>query len=185
MKVEAERHCKEEEAKITAEQQKAWITRVSPLWKPLREQNLIAAGQNHTVGVKSDGTVITVGAYRWAKANATTMITVGTCQTPDWKDIVAVAAGSDLTTGLKANGTVVSVSNFYAQKGSIWTLVAEAMENARKEMSSWTNIVAIATGALHTVGLKTDGTIVHAGSNADGLNDVSGWKDIIAIAAGE
>lgn len=36
----------------------------------------------------------------------------------------------------------------------------------------------------HIVGLKTDGTLVSAGDNADGQCDVSSWRDIIAVSTG-
>ena len=37
----------------------------------------------------------------------------------------------------------------------------------------------------HTVGLKSDGTVVAVGDNVFGRYDVSGWKDIVAVAAGD
>lgn len=42
----------------------------------------------------------------------------------------------------------------------------------------------IATGRRHTVGLKSDGTVTTVGDNKYGQCDVSGWSDIVAIAAG-
>ena len=46
-------------------------------------------------------------------------------------------------------------------------------------------IVSVAAGFFHTVGLKADGTVAAAGWNDDGQCDVSGWRDIVAVAAGE
>ena len=51
-------------------------------------------------------------------------------------------------------------------------------------MGDWTNIVAIAAGGGHTVGVKSDGTVVAAGYNRDDECDVSGWRDIVVVAAG-
>ena len=51
-------------------------------------------------------------------------------------------------------------------------------------VSSWTNIKAIAAGAYHTVGLKEDGTVVAVGYNDYGQLNVSTWTNIKAIAAG-
>ena len=51
-------------------------------------------------------------------------------------------------------------------------------------MSGWTDIVAIAAGDYHTVGLRSDGTVVAVGDNHGGQCDVSDWTDIVAIAAG-
>lgn len=50
--------------------------------------------------------------------------------------------------------------------------------------SSWTNIVQIAGGDKHIVGLKKDGTVVAFGDNYFGQCDVGSWKDIVQIAAG-
>jgi alpha-tubulin suppressor-like RCC1 family protein len=51
-------------------------------------------------------------------------------------------------------------------------------------VSSWTNIRAIAAGAYHTIGLKGDGTFVTAGYNYYGQLNVFSWTTIKAIAAG-
>ena len=42
----------------------------------------------------------------------------------------------------------------------------------------WTDIVEIACGDDHTLGLKADGTLVAAGSNGKGQCDVTGWTNI-------
>ncbi|MBI4824434.1 MAG: hypothetical protein HY805_09455 [Nitrospirae bacterium] len=58
----------------------------------------IAAGHNHTVGLKEDGTVVAVGASYYGQLNVS-----------GWTNIKAVAAGEALTVGLKKDGTVVAV----------------------------------------------------------------------------
>ncbi|WP_242295075.1 RCC1 domain-containing protein, partial [Bacillus cereus group sp. BfR-BA-01381] len=40
-------------------------------------------------------------------------------------------------------------------------------------------IVAIAAGCAHTVGLKSDGTVVAVGENTYGQCDVSSWRNIL------
>ena len=119
----------------------------------------IAAGWDHTVGLKVDGTVVAAGSND-----------AGQCNVRDWTDIVSIAAGSYHTVGLKADGTVVA-----------------AGDNGRGQcdVSDWTDIVSIAEGSFHTVGLKADGTVVAAGWNDDGQCDVSDWQDIVSIAAGK
>ena len=52
----------------------------------------------HTVGLKSDGTVVAVGSNKY-----------GQCDVSQWTDIVAVSAGGLHTVGLKSDGTVVAV----------------------------------------------------------------------------
>ena len=51
-------------------------------------------------------------------------------------------------------------------------------------MKEWSNIIAIAAGECHTVGLKADGTVVATGFNKQEQCNVSEWSDIVAIAAG-
>ena len=59
---------------------------------------MVAVGWGHTVGLKSDGTVVAVGDNRY-----------GQCNIGSWTDITKVAAGSHHTVGLKSDGTVVAV----------------------------------------------------------------------------
>ena len=127
------------------------------LWDTIAVRETLAAGNSHTVGLKTDGTVVAVG---WNSD--------GRCDVSGWTDIVAVAAGCDHTVGLKSDGTVVAVGdNYYS-----------------RNVSGWADIVAVAAGYYHTVGLKADGTVVAVGSTLDGQCDVSGWRDIVAVAAG-
>ena len=118
----------------------------------------IAIGDAHTVGLKSDGTVVACGSNYCGIFNVS-----------GWTDIVAVAAGGYHTVGLKSDGTVVACG---------WN------ERGQCNVSGWTDIVAIAAGTFHTVGLKSDGTVVACGDNEYGQCDVSGWADIVAVAAG-
>ena len=60
----------------------------------------VAAGWEHTVGLKADGTVVAAGENSY-----------GQCDVSGWRDIVAVAAGDGHTVGLKSDGTVVAVGN--------------------------------------------------------------------------
>lgn len=52
------------------------------------------------------------------------------------------------------------------------------------QVSKWTDIVDISMALDYTVGLKGDGTVVAVGNNSDKQCNVSHWKDIVAIAAG-
>ena len=110
----------------------------------------IAAGGYHTVGVKSDGTVVAVGD------NAS-----GQCDVSGWTNIDQVAAGHDHTVGLKSNHIVVAVGLNTSEQCDVGT---------------WTNIIRIAAGGSHTVGVKSDGTVVAVGNNCYGQCDVSSWS---------
>jgi hypothetical protein len=48
----------------------------------------------------------------------------------------------------------------------------------------WTNIIEVAAGAWHTVGLKNDSTVVAVGDNSSGQCNVGGWINITQVAAG-
>ena len=52
------------------------------------------------------------------------------------------------------------------------------------ELAGWTDIVAVSAGGDHTVGLKSDGTVVAVGDNDDGQCEVADWTDIVAVSAG-
>jgi len=58
---------------------------------------MVAAGEDHTVGLSSDGTVVAVGYND-----------EGQCNVGGWRDIVQVAAGGYHTVGPKSDGTVVA-----------------------------------------------------------------------------
>jgi len=52
------------------------------------------------------------------------------------------------------------------------------------DVSDWTDIVAIAAGFYHSLGLKSDGTVVAMGENERGQCNIDNWRDVVAIAAG-
>lgn len=74
----------------------------------------ISAGDNHTVGLKADGTVAAVGNNDDSQ-----------CAVSGWTDIVAISAGDEHTIGLKADGTVLAVGDNSA---------------GQCDVSNWTNI---------------------------------------------
>ena len=122
------------------------------LWNDIAERQTIACGYYHTVGLKSDGTVVAAGDNEY-----------GRCDVSDWTDVVAIACGNRHTVGLKSDGTVVAAGD---------------NEYGRCDVSDWTDVVAIACGDWNTVGLKSDGTVVAAGDNKYGRCDVSDWTNI-------
>ena len=133
-------------------------------WDHVAVRNTIAAGLWHTVGLRSDGTVVATG---WNGS--------GQCSVSGWKNIVAVAAGDWHTVGLRSDGTVVATK--YTGNSDY--------NYGQCSVSGWKDIVSIAAEEYHTVGLKSDGTVVAVGSNFNGQRNVSGWTDIVAIAAGD
>ena len=128
------------------------------LWEEITQRDTVSAGYKHTVGLRSDGTVVAEG---WNNN--------GRFDVSGWTDMVAVSAGGYHTVGLRSDGTVVAVgSNSDGQCG----------------VSGWTDIVAVSAGEYHTVGLRADGTVVATGLNSFGQCEVSGWTDVVAVSAG-
>jgi cupin superfamily acireductone dioxygenase involved in methionine salvage len=52
------------------------------------------------------------------------------------------------------------------------------------DVGNWTDIIEVTAGVAHTVGLKSDGTVVAVGENAYGQCDVGNWTDIIEVTGG-
>ena len=128
----------------------------------------LTVGAGHTVGLRSDGTVVvTESSYDDSQ-----------CDASDWTNIVAVAARGN-TVGLRSDGTVAA-TKFIPDYGLNYGLI----DYGQCIVSGWTDIVAVAAGGVHTVGLRSDGTVVATGYNEDGQCDVSDWTDIVAVAAG-
>jgi alpha-tubulin suppressor-like RCC1 family protein len=162
----------------------------------------VAAGVGHTVGLKSDGTVVAVGYNEY-----------GCCNVGGWTDITQVAAGFSHTAGVKSDGTVVAVGdNYYGQCNvgdwaginqttagwshtvglkSDGTVVAVGLKDGRQcDVGNWAGITQVAAGEGHTVGLKADGTVVVVGPDIpeefySGQYDVGNWTGIIEVAAGD
>lgn len=59
----------------------------------------IDTDENHTAGLKSDGTVVATGFKSWES--------YGACDVSEWRDIVFVDVGFYRTIGLKSDGTIV------------------------------------------------------------------------------
>lgn len=108
-------------------------------------------------GLKADGTVIASGYS--STLNAVNPII------ETWSDIVDIAGkfNSKFLVGLKADGTVVCTQDI-------------------PSLSSWENIIAIASSGGTVVGLKDDGTVVATGDNSNGQCNVQEWTNIIAIS---
>lgn len=124
-----------------------------------KNRNTISAGLLHTVGVKTNGTVLAAGGSTFHNPT-----NVGAMDS-----IVAVAAGSGShTVGLRANGTVIAVGN---------------NNFGQCDVENWIDIISVSAGGYHTVGLKKDGTVVAVGWNNLGQCNLNSWRDIVAISA--
>jgi len=128
---------------------------------PLVDVSQIAAGWEHSLALKSDGSIFGWGRDRYGQM--TTM--------PGGNDFTAIAAGEDYSLALKSDGSIVGWgSNNYGQVTT---------------MPGGNDFTAIATGGYHSLALKSDGSIVAWGGNGDyGQTTVPEGNDFVAIAAG-
>ena len=147
--------------------------------KGWRDIVAIAAGNYHTVGLKADGTVVAVGDNDDRQ-----------CNIRDWHDIVAIYAQFSSTVGLKADGTVVAVGESLGQRNTILrnayincNLPFKSSDFTVDNSHNWRDIVAVADGSNHRVGLKADGTVVACGLNSYGQCNTTNWRNIVAVLA--
>ena len=153
----------------------------------------IAAGYEHTVAIKDDGTVAAIGRNQ-----------KGECEVQEWRDVASVSADEDYTVALKTDGTLyytgamqseLSLSELYGAVsirtggGIIVGLHPDGtvaaigpVSGGAKDVDGWTDIVAIDTSGQHTVGVKKDGTCVAVGNNDYGQCEVSSWTDIVDVS---
>jgi alpha-tubulin suppressor-like RCC1 family protein len=121
----------------------------------------IAGGGEHSLALKSDGTVVAWGYNGAGQANVP----------PGLSNVVAIAAGDSHSMALKSDGTVVAWgSNTYGQ-----TNVPTGLNN----------VAFISAGTYHSVAAKNDGTVVAWGDDSFREVEVpSGLSGIVSIAAG-
>lgn len=116
-------------------------------------------GGGHTVGLKSNGTLVAVGDNEYGQCDFS--------DTEKWSDIVKVATGDWYTVGLKSNGTVVITGENAPRNKYI----------DEEILNKYTNIVDIAAGYGQTLLLTEDGEIIAFGFDDDGkCSDINGYK---------
>jgi hypothetical protein len=120
----------------------------------------IAAGLQHNLALKSDGTVQAWGHSEY-----------GDCAVPPGLNgVVAIAAGNHHCLAVKSDGTIVG-----------W---GDNSDGESVAPAGLTGVVAVAAGADYSLALKSDGTVVEWG-NTNGLAPPEGLNGVIAVCAGE
>ena len=168
-KLKAEREAREETARIQQKQREAaekeaHLARAEAL-KVLSASMMgkIAVSTGTTVAVKADRTVFASGANEYGQTNISR-----------WSDIVEISAANDHTVGRKSNGDVIAAGN---------------QKTGACDVAFWKNIVKISTAENHTLGLCANGTVVsttpRGWTGKFGQDSVSGWHDIVDIAASD
>jgi hypothetical protein len=122
----------------------------------------IAAGDNHDVLLKKDGTVFTWGWNGWYQTNLPSDIT----------NVAGVGAGGDSSLVILSNGTVVC-----------W---GRDNYNQPQVPTSLTNAASLCGGTDHMLAIRKGGTVTAWGSNVAGQTSVpAGLTNVIALAAGQ
>lgn len=158
----------------------------------------IAAGFNHSVALKKDGTVLAWGQ----NSNGETI-------TNELSDIKAISAGFQRTVALNNDGKIIEFGNVYSSApgwlddysvsaiaagyyhtlalldGEVIAWGYDANDETNVPVAAQSDVKAIAAGEYFSLALKTNGSIVAWGNDEDGIvSDVPALTNVTAIAAG-
>ena len=131
----------------------------------------VAGAGRHTIALKSDGT-----AWAWGNngdgqlGDGTTTGRATPGQVSGLSGIIAIACGEDHTIALKSDGTLWAWGyNGSGQLGDGTTNETYPYGTTTPvQVSKLSDVIAIACGALHTIALKSDGTVWAWGDNGYG-----------------
>ena len=121
----------------------------------------VAAGQDHVLGVRTDGTVVGWGGNGSGQA----------VPPPDLDGVVSVAAGPGFSAALRDDGSVV-----------VWGDVAGGLDRVP---SGLRHAIALAAGTAHLIALDDEGRVTVWGSALGSvLNVPATATDVVAVSAG-
>ena len=141
-----------------------WGSMVLPFVKSGTRFTAVAAGSQHSLAVKQDGTVVAWGRNISGEARIPAGLS----------NVVAVSAGgrsgSGFSVALRRDGTVVA-----------WGDNSSGQTNVPPGLSG---VIAISAGTDHCLALKKDGAVIGWGSNRAGKIQVpAGLSNVVAVAA--
>lgn len=156
----------------------------------------VAAGQSHTLALRTDGTVWAWGANGYGQlGDGSTFESTTPVPVSNLTNVTALAAGEFHSLALLSDGTVWSWGNSNSGQLGIGEL---GEKHAPVQVPGLTNVKAIAAGRQHSIALKTDGTVWAWGYNGAGqvgdgsqvINKLSpvqvvGLSGVVAIAGGQ
>jgi hypothetical protein len=165
---------------------------------------MVSADFAHTVGLKSNGTVVATG-----------LNDDNQCEVGSWTNVRQIDAGGLHTVGIgcgfgcfiihlgsNSSGQADIINKYFPMLGALQVsgggfhtvalhpdggVVAagdNSMGSGQCNVLFWGYITQVSAGWGHTVGLETDGTVVAVGLNDEHQCDVDSWTDIIQVSAG-
>lgn len=151
----------------------------------------VAAGAEHSVALKSDGTVWAWGRNTTGQLGngETTDVNYTPRMVPGLTNIMEIAAGDNHTLALKQDRTTIFAwgSNVYGQLGD----GGREMKLTPIQIAGLTNIKNITAGANHSVAVREDGSVWTWGRHTSGTQSVRttpiqllGTSNVIAIGGG-
>ena len=153
---------------------------LAPVLSPVKVPNLvnvvsIAAGKEHSMALKQNGTVWTWGANDKGQLgigstiNQSNPVAVKKSSSEILTDIVAIAAGGQHSLALQDNGTIWTWGhNNQGQLGNGTMLTDEDINYIATPIASDEKFIAIAAGENHSMALSDDGTVWSWGDNSKG-----------------
>ena len=167
----------------------------------------IAAGDDHSVALRNDGTIWTFGNNLFGTLGTTVNVGTNTpnpkpLQVPNVSGVISVVAGPHHNLVLRSDGTVWAFGlNQYGELGTATNNGSLAANPTPTQVPGLSHITAVAAGDGYSLALRNDGTVWAFGRNSFGqlgsttnngnLNanptptQVSGLGSAIAIAAGQ
>lgn len=161
----------------------------------------ISAGWSHSLGLRSDGSIVGWGDNRWGMADP-----------PKGNDFVAIAAGTHYSLGLKSDGRIAgwglgAVGGAYPPDGNNFVAISAGSDHAlalkrdgsivgwgdrspggldwgQANLPTGNDFIAISAGFSHNLALKTNGSIVGWGYSGFGKANPPDGNDFIAVSAG-
>ena len=133
----------------------------------LSKVTVIAGGEYHSLAMKSDGTVWFWGDDYGPTTGTTYVSTLTPVQVSSLSNVTAIVGGKSHSLVLKSDGTVLAWgSNDFGKLGN--GTYTDADRDTPVQVSSLSNVIAIAAGFNHSLSLKSDGSVWSWGNNEYG-----------------